>query len=60
LVPATRAADALGGTTSDAGTVLVHANDRRVDHLYRCVVIDGEAFHHPVPHAALRHRTNRL
>ena len=36
----------------DAGTVLVHAHDRRVDHLHRRVMSGGERIHDLVPDAS--------
>jgi hypothetical protein len=33
--PATRATNMLGAVIGDAGSMLVHVNDRRIDHLQR-------------------------
>ena len=37
----------------DAGSVLVHAHDGGVDHLYRCVMTGGQCIHDPVPYTSL-------
>ena len=35
----------------DTGTVPVHAHDRGVDHLHRCVMSSGDGVHNVVPDA---------
>jgi hypothetical protein len=37
----------------DAGSVLVHAHDRGVDHLHRRVMTGSQRIHDPVPYASL-------
>lgn len=32
----------------DAGTMLVHADDRRIDHLHRRIMCGGQRIHDPV------------
>src|SRR5215468_7243384 len=36
----------------DTGPVLVYADDGRVDHLYRRIVVGAQCIHDPVPHAS--------
>src|ERR1700722_18668463 len=36
----------------DAGSVLVHADDRGIDHLHRRVTTGGQCIHDPVPDAS--------
>jgi len=47
--PATRAAHVLFAAIGDAGSVLVHAHDRGVDHLHYSVVGGTERLHEAVP-----------
>jgi hypothetical protein len=44
----------------DAGSVLVHAHDRSIDHLHRRVMTGGQRFHDMVPDACLSPGTKRL
>jgi hypothetical protein len=50
--PATRPANVLPAVIGDAGTRLVHADDRCVDHLNRRIVSGAKPIHHPVPDAS--------
>src|SRR5262245_42560012 len=49
--PATRATNILAAVVGDAGTMLVHADDRRIDHLHRCIVSHRQRIHDLVPDA---------
>src|SRR6516165_1458182 len=40
------------GRAIDAGTVLMHADNRRVDHLYRRVMGASQRVHNPAPDAS--------
>ena len=44
----------------DAGPVLVHAHNGRVDHLHRRIMRGGENFHDPVPDTCPPRRMKRL
>jgi hypothetical protein len=57
---ASRTAHVLLTIGGDACAVLVNANDRRVDHLHRCVMSSGEGIHDPSQTPARRQRTKRL
>jgi hypothetical protein len=49
--PATRATDMLAAVIGDAGTMLVHADDGRIDHLHRRIVNGSQRIHNSVPDA---------
>src|SRR5262249_17450370 len=49
---ASRSAHGLSLIASDAGTVLMHADNRRVDHLHGCIVRSGQCVHDPAPDAS--------
>jgi hypothetical protein len=48
---ASRTADVLLSVFRDAGPMLVHALDRRIDHLHRRIISSGQRLHDPVPDA---------
>ena len=48
LQPATRAAHVLLIIASDAGSVLMHSHDGRIDHLHRRIMTSGHRIHDPV------------
>jgi hypothetical protein len=50
--PASRPAHGLSLVAGDTGAVLVYANDGRVDHLHRRVMVGAQCIHDPVPHAS--------
>jgi hypothetical protein len=47
--PATRATNMLAAVIGDTGSMLVHADDRRIDHLHRRIMSGGQRIHDPVP-----------
>src|SRR6476620_7686073 len=47
-----RAAHILVIVVRDAGSVLVHAHDGGINHLYRRIMTGGHRFHDPVPDAS--------
>jgi hypothetical protein len=50
--PTTRATQMLAPVIGDAGTVLVHADDGRIDHLHRCIVNGSQRIHDLIPNAS--------
>jgi hypothetical protein len=50
--PASRATHILAAVIGDAGTLLVHADDGRVDHLHCRIMSSSQRIHDPVPHAS--------
>jgi hypothetical protein len=46
---ASRTAHVLLSIASDAAPVLVHAHDRRIDHLHRRIMSGRQRIHDPVP-----------
>ena len=49
---ATRATHMLVAVVGDAGTVLVYADNRGIDHLHRCIIIRSQRIHDLVPDAS--------
>src|SRR5262249_5287231 len=47
--PATRSTNKLAAVVSDADTMLVHADDGRIDHLHRRIVSHRQRSRNPVP-----------
>ena len=50
--PATRAAHVLLIIARDAGSVLMHSHDGRIDHLHRCIMHCSQCIHDLVPDAS--------
>jgi hypothetical protein len=50
--PATRAINMLAAVISDAGTMLVHPDDGRIDHLHRRIVSHRQRIHDLIPDAS--------
>src|SRR5215471_12339386 len=50
--PTSRPAHGLSLVAGDTGPVLVYADDGRVDHLYRGIVVGAQCIHDPVPHVS--------
>ena len=58
--PATRPANMLAAVIGDAGTMLVHADDRRIDHLHRSIVNGSQRIMSRSQTLDRRQRTKRL
>jgi hypothetical protein len=58
--PATRSTNKLTAVVSDAGTLLVHADDRRLDHLHSRIMSSSQRIHDLVPDASPTQRTKLL
>jgi hypothetical protein len=58
--PATRATNMLAAVIGDAGSMLVHADDRCIDHLHRRIMSSSQRFHDLSQTPARRQRTKRL
>ena len=50
--PATRATNMLAVVIGDAGTMLVHADNGRIDHLHRRIVSSRQRIHDLIPDAS--------
>ncbi len=57
---APRPAHGLSLVPCDAGGMLMHADNRRIDHLHGCVMRRGQRVHDACPDATRRQRTKRL